>query len=387
MKYFLYEHDGSGNHGCEALVRSTIGLLNCPKSNVVLVSARPQQDALYGIDTLCNIIGRDASRALNRKSIEFFRAYYHLKIKKNNLPMDYYTSALADELEKGDVALSIGGDTYCYGNQRVLSNHKKYLYAGVKTVFWGCSIEPELLENREVIEDIRSFDLITARESISYEALKNVNPNTVLTVDSAFLLKQNIQPLPNGFSKGNLIGINMSPLIEEKESVKGIAFENYKYLINTIISQTDMMVLLVPHVVWKGVDDRIVLGKLYNEFKETGRVLMLEDCGCEELKGYISRCRFFVGARTHATIAAYSTGVPTLVVGYSTKAKGIAKDLFGSWEDYVLPVQDIKANNELTRRFLWVYQHEQMLREHLHNVIPEYKKRIYVGLNALKKLH
>ena len=290
-------------------------------------------------------------------------------------------------MEKGDVALSIGGDTYCYGNQRVLSNHKKYLYAGVKTVFWGCSIEPELLENREVIEDIRSFDLITARESISYEALKNVNPNTVLTVDSAFLLKQNIQPLPNGFSKGNLIGINMSPLIEEKESVKGIAFENYKYLINTIISQTDMMVLLVPHVVWKGVDDRIVLGKLYNEFKETGRVLMLEDCGCEELKGYISRCRFFVGARTHATIAAYSTGVPTLVVGYSTKAKGIAKDLFGSWEDYVLPVQDIKANNELTRRFWWVYQHEQMLREHLHNVIPEYKKRIYVGLNALKKLH
>ena len=47
----------------------------------------------------------------------------------------------------------------------------------------------------------------------------------------------------------------------------------------------------------------------------------------------------FIGARTHATIAAYSSCVPTLVVGYSIKARGIAKDLFGTDEGYVLPVQ------------------------------------------------
>ncbi|MFR4670990.1 MAG: hypothetical protein ACLT69_14285 [Intestinibacter bartlettii] len=56
------------------------------------------------------------------------------------------------------------------------------------------------------------------------------------------------------------------------------------------------------------------------------------------IKGYISRCRLY-RARTHATIAAYSTCVPTLVIGYSVKAKGIAKDIFGTYENYVLPVQ------------------------------------------------
>ena len=67
-----------------------------------------------------------------------------------------------------------------------------------------------------------------------------------------------------------------------------------------------------------------------------------------ELKGYIARCRFFVGARTHATIAAYSSCVPTLVLGYSVKSRGIARDLFGNEENYVLPVQSLQEPDELT---------------------------------------
>lgn len=50
---------------------------------------------------------------------------------------------------------------------------------------------------------------------------------------------------------------------------------------------------------------------------------MIEDAPCGDLKGYISRCRFLVAARTHASIAAYSTGVPALVAGYSVKARGL----------------------------------------------------------------
>ena len=52
----------------------------------------------------------------------------------------------------------------------------------------------------------------------------------------------------------------------------------------------------------------------------TGRVLLVGDHNCMELKGFIGRCRFFVGARTHATIAAYSSCVPTLAAGYSVKS-------------------------------------------------------------------
>ena len=94
-----------------------------------------------------------------------------------------------------------------------------------------------------------------------------------------------------------------------------------------------------------------------------------------ELKGYIARCRFMIAARTHASIAAYSTCVPTLVVGYSVKAKGIAKDIFGSYENYVLPVQSLSKEDELVNAFNWLYQHEDSIRTHLETMMPEYCER------------
>ena len=92
---------------------------------------------------------------------------------------------------------------------------------------------------------------------------------------------------------------------------------------------------------------------------------MIDDQNCMELKGIISRCRFFIGARTHATIAAYSTGVPTLVVGYSVKARGIARDLFGTEEGYVLPAHSLENENELLSAFRSLIRKEDSIRQTL----------------------
>ena len=91
---------------------------------------------------------------------------------------------------------------------------------------------------------------------------------------------------------------------------------------------------------------------------------MIEDQDAMRLKGIISQCRFFVGARTHSTIAAYSCCVPTLVVGYSVKAKGIARDLFGSETNYVLPVQAIENAETLPQFFSWMITHVQRINCH-----------------------
>ena len=101
---------------------------------------------------------------------------------------------------------------------------------------------------------------------------------------------------------------------------------------------------------------------------------MIEDGNCCKLKGYIARCRFFVGARTHATIAAYSSCVPTLVIGYSVKARGIAKDLFGTEENYVLPVQQLREPDQLTNAFHWLEAREDSIRMHLTSRMQEYLK-------------
>ena len=112
--------------------------------------------------------------------------------------------------------------------------------------------------------------------------------------------------------------------------------------------------------------------QLFYEFKDSARVVLIDDHNCMQLKGFIARCRFFIGARTHATIAAYSSGIPTLVLGYSLKSKGIAKDLFGTYEHYVLPVQDLQEEYKLSQAFQWLLENETEIRNHLESTMPEY---------------
>lgn len=113
---------------------------------------------------------------------------------------------------------------------------------------------------------------------------------------------------------------------------------------------------------------------------------MIEDDSCLVIKGFISKCKLFIGARTHATIAAYSTLVPTVVLGYSVKARGIAKDLFGTEEKYVLPVQKIQSGQELIEAFEWLNEHKEEIRERLSICIPEYKEKINRGVSCLEEV-
>lgn len=172
----------------------------------------------------------------------------------------------------------------------------------------------------------------------------------------------------------NTIGINLSPLIIEHEKEKGCVLANYENLMEYIIKETDCQIALIPHVVWESNDDRKPLRQLYEKYKETGRVVLVEDHNCMAQKYIISKCRMFVGARTHATIAAYSTCVPTLVVGYSVKARGIARDLFGTEEKYVIPAQSLSNTGQLQEAFRWIRMHEQDIRSQLMQRQAEYKE-------------
>ena len=111
-----------------------------------------------------------------------------------------------------------------------------------------------------------------------------------------------------------------------------------------------MNICLIPHVynIEKNLEDIRMLKPVYEKFKSTGRISIVDkELSCTQLKYIISKCRFFIGARTHSTIAAYSTGVPTLVLGYSIKSRGIAKDLFGNEKDYAISWKDLKYKEQL----------------------------------------
>ena len=90
---------------------------------------------------------------------------------------------------------------------------------------------------------------------------------------------------------------------------------------------------------------------------------MIRDRSAPELKWVISKCRYFIGARTHAVIAAYSTGVPAIALGYSIKSKGIARDLFGSDAHFVLHYSQMASSNCLIKNWYWLTEHEDVIRK------------------------
>lgn len=371
-KIVLYYHAGAANHGCEAIVRSTKKIL---KQDMVLYSVCPDEDFRYGLNKLVEV-RKDENRKLKKGSLDYLQASIGHHIRHDDFRyISLSHKEFFDTAEKGDIFISIGGDNYCYQGRDILGYYNERLHQkGAKTVLWGCSFEPNDMTD-VIAKDLARYNLIVAREHISYEVLKKVNPNTVLLPDPAFQLDQVELPLPAGFKEGHTIGINVSPLAADCGS-GSMVMDNYRELVYWLIANTQEQILLIPHVVKPGNDDRTMLRVLYDEFRDSQRVILLDDHNCMELKGYISRCRFFIGARTHATIAAYSTCIPTLAIGYSVKAKGIAKELFGTDEHYVLPVQQFKTKGDLKEAFCWLMRHEQEVRRCLEETIPEYQTRI-----------
>lgn len=369
MKKILFMHTGSGNHGCEAIVRTTASMLGGP-SDVVLWSMTKSEDEKYG--SAASVEEIVVSEQIKKFSPAYFDALFRRKILRDKQAnMQVFLRALF----KDNIAISIGGDNYCYSwsAKQAIELDKKIRKFCKYSVLWGCSIDPEAI-TPEMAKDLAGFDLITAREPITYALLKKINANTVKVADPAFLLERVDCPLPYGFVEGNTVGVNVSPLIMKYGTEDNLILENYELMIQYIIDHTDMNICLIPHVVWEYNNDLEPIDLLYNIFKETDRVCKIEDGNCTELKGYIARCRFFVGARTHATIAAYSTYVPTLVVGYSVKSRGIAQDMFGTDKNYVVAVQDLKSKYELVNHFVWLMEHEKEQKQLLENKMPIYKE-------------
>lgn len=379
MIYFI-NNGASSNHGCEAIIRSSKKIIN---DEIILLTNNFENEKKYGIDKILKV-ENDSVCAV--KGLKRFLSKVYFRIKKSSyLTTKYSKKELLDKVHKDDIFVSIGGDNYCYnGYERMSYLNRAIRIKGGKTVLWGCSVDegemPQLMK-----DDLSKFDLITARESISYEILKKLNKNTVLVSDPAFILPVQKCALPEGFEEKNTVGINLSPLVLNCVSDSSVIEDNYIELINYIIENTDMKIALLPHVVVETNDDRIPLKRLYEKFKDTGRVIMIEDNNCMVLKYYISKMKYFIGARTHATIAAYSSCVPTLVVGYSTKSKGIAKDLFGTSDNYVLNIYDMKSKTDLTNNFKWIMKNEDVIKNTLDKIMPEYVNKAYNANLALQK--
>lgn len=185
-----------------------------------------------------------------------------------------------------------------------------------------------------------------------------------------------------------MVGLNFSPMVMREVQEKDGPRQAICKLVDHILETGDDKVVLIPHVRLSFSDDMDELRPIYEKYKETGRVLLVDDISlnARQLKYIISKCRIFVGARTHATIAAYSTGVPTLSIGYSVKARGIARDLFGSEDGMTVSIKDITDTDTLADAYRNIYLTQDELRNRLNTLMPGYQEKALLSAETFAEL-
>lgn len=132
------------------------------------------------------------------------------------------------------------------------------------------------------------------------------------------------------------VGLNISSLLwhggytqNNQFSLKVDYQKTIREILDFFLSKDNVIVHLIPHVVGydNGVEnDYAVSYQLFHEYAHPQLLLSPLFRNPIDAKGYIAGMDFFIGARMHSTIAAFSSGVPVVPMAYSRKFNGLFKD-------------------------------------------------------------
>ncbi|KKH16918.1 polysaccharide pyruvyl transferase family protein [Methanosarcina mazei] len=377
------------NRGCEAIVRGTVKILRhyYKDPSFVCVSffhSDEQYKRQCEQEFDKNIIHKRANQRAKLFDLNW-SAYRILKVAKPEIFKNWTYKEMLPYIKDCHSVLSLGGDNYSldYGiPERFTILDDLAIKNGKSIVIWGASIGPfnKLPEYEQyMINHLQKVDRILARESstIKYLKEKGIDNNLYKVGDPAFLMDP-VEPkeLEDKIEDG-AIGINFSPLMakyvtggDRKKWVLSAS-----EIITYISEKTRRKIYLIPHVTspllnsdyefLKSVQEKVDLDK--NKL-----VLIPPRYNAAETKWIISKMFVFAGARTHSTIAALSSCIPTLSFAYSIKAKGINNDIFAN-EDYCLNPEDLNAEL-VSKKIELLIENNTQIRKNLQLKIPEIKK-------------
>ena len=383
------------NLGSQAIVRGLVKNIKCavPKSKIYVMATDPM--ITKGLD----IAGIDKylyRYCVDRKKIDVYRLVDYCC--RHIAPLRHYTQDIQmcrfiRYAKKANLVFIVGADNYdkSYGSYKYMDETNRYVtHMGAdKFVMYNCSVSEEDI-NETVLHDWSRFKYFTARDIISYRNMVNKMPTKDIRFypDIAFTMDSETISLPQGWKEGWMVGINVSNLVScgKYGASEEQILNSYKRVIDYVICDTEMNICFIPHV--KNDADLCELRKLYDYVSDKKRAIIIdnENYNAAQTKYIISKCRLFVGARTHATIAAYSSLVPTLVIGYSIKSKGIALDLLGTDYGYVIPVSDMVDETMLLKAFKQFYKREGVIKKKLQEMIPAYCKQAEGVQDLIKEL-
>ncbi|MBN2295734.1 MAG: polysaccharide pyruvyl transferase family protein [Pirellulales bacterium] len=393
---------GYYNRGCEAIVRGTIAILRDTfTSPTFMTVSHYKTDQQFLNQTAME---RDAAITHARMRVPSHRfsiPWFTLKaldLLAPKLRKHYIYKEMTPHLAKATAVLAVGGDNYSLDYNKtaktctdlddlVISKNQPF-------AIWGASVGPFSKNARYeayMAKHLRKIPVF-ARESktIDYLASIGIDNHVFKIADPAFVMEAEAPRPELGLDiESGSIGMNLSPLMARfvcdgnPQAWLVLASQ----LIRMVASTTRRRIYLIPHVMASPANnDHLFLTDVQQQLRDLRDqvILVPPTLNAAELKWVIGRMDAFAGARTHSTIAAISSHVPTVSFGYSIKAEGINTDVFGHMEFCI-------RSHELTpeiaaQKLNRVIQERDIIIKKLENRVPEIQKSACKAGRILRNL-
>jgi colanic acid/amylovoran biosynthesis protein len=390
---FMFAGNGCyANKGCEAITRGTVNILERVFHSPRFISAYFAQTGCKDRETE---IDERISHIQFPNAERFNRNWFGYQLRKIIDPKNYQYfpfSCIEKSLDVTSAVLMLGGDNYSldYGLpyeffylNSFVARHKK------PVLLWGASIGP-FSKNPEfesfAKRELKSITRIYVRETETQKYLKSigVEDNVCLVSDPAYCLEPKsamLKPEIEQTIRMGCIGLNLSPLIFRKYNENGSdRVRRAQEIIESLSKNIDCPIVLIPHVITHNNnilrDDYVFLKTVLQRttFQKSKNIFLLDShYNASETKWIISKLIAFAGARTHSTIAGISSCIPTISIGYSSKALGLNNDVYGSTE-WLINKNELTPD-ALSQSIANILLHRDEVARHLEGIVPEMKKR------------
>lgn len=318
-----------------SLSSDNLGVGALTESQIAIVRAAAQR---AGVEVSFSVFGTSGSRT-GLNSAPGITIGDRLSFKRMAVGQTRYLS----QLRACDIVLDIGeGDSFTdiYGLERFrmqTAAKTLALLMGKPLILSPQTIGPFTgrWTSRIAKSIMRRCQRVYARDVLSTAYLQElgVTGNTAEAIDVAFRLPY--QPVPRPQTGKVRVGINVSGLLYRGGYSGNNQFGltvDYKQLTDQILDHftalPDCEVHLVGHVITDFVGNEDDYSTSLDLAKRYPSVIVAEKfLSPSAAKSYIASLDYFTGARMHACIAAYSSGVPVTPLAYSRKFQGLFSTL------------------------------------------------------------
>jgi colanic acid/amylovoran biosynthesis protein len=375
MKILLVGMAGLYNRGCEAILWGSSQILTQIWPESEITAAVGTLDTLSADEARLPDLGLHLLPMSRRHRLNLSRPARGLRWTMRNLRdrLGLINEAPGFPLEGWDLVLEVGGDTFVGRPSMAVRRDRFLMSRGLPLGLWGMNLEPysEAFSKRlDMPRFLSDLDLITVRDQASadYLAGLGVTDHVYRMGDPAFEMEPDPwdceECFPTAGERG-VVGLNLSPLAAEvmkdgQQSMIRLGLQTCRRLI-----EAGFGVLLVPHCAPPACpptdSDLAVLGPVYRQFADEGAAvgILPDGLSARQIKYAISHCALFAGARMHSTIAAWSTGVPTLTLSYSRKSTNLSREIYGV-DDYAVSLSQADAADIHGRLLKLADSHDEM---------------------------